>query len=109
MDSVKGVQSSYSDSKPVDFDLSKLKAKQEANQAANANGQLSEQQSHAMTKEQKEQYEAQLKKNSEAMKKNKALNDAFNAAQDQMKLAAAEQDKAKQATEYQSAIDSLNK
>lgn len=109
VDSVKGVQSSYSDSKPIDFDMSKLKAQQTAAQQANASGQLTQDQSHAMTKEQKEQYEAQLKKNSEAMKKNKALNDAFNAAQDQMKMAGAEADKAKQVTEYQSAIDSLNK
>lgn len=109
VDKVSGVQSSYSDSKPVNFDLQQAKAAQDQAQAANANGQMTEQQSHAMTKEQKEAYEAQLKKNSEAMKKNKALNDAFNAAQDQMKMAAAETDKTKQVAEYQSAVDSLNK
>ncbi len=109
VDKVNGVQSSYSDSKPINFNLQQVKASQQQAQAANANGQMTEEQSHAMTKEQKEAYEAQLKKNSEAMKKNKALNDAFNAAQDQMKMAVAEPDKAKQATEYQAAIDSLNK
>jgi tetratricopeptide (TPR) repeat protein len=109
VDKVSGVQSSYSDSKPVDFDLSKLKAQQAEAQQANASGQLTDTQSKAMTKEQKEQYEAQLKKNSEAMKKNKELNDAFNAAQDQMKMGAAETDNAKKIPEYQSAIDSLNK
>jgi tetratricopeptide (TPR) repeat protein len=109
VDKISNVQSSYSDTPPQNFDLSKLKAQQAAAQQANASGQLTDQQSKAMTKEQKEQYEAQLKKNSEAMKKNKALNDAFNAAQDQVKMAAAETDNAKKITEYQSAIDSLNK
>jgi tetratricopeptide (TPR) repeat protein len=109
VDSVRGVQSSYSDAKPIDFDLSKLKAQQAATQQANSSGQLTQDQSRAMSKEQKEQYEAQLKKNAESMKKNKALNDAFNAAQDQMKLAAAEPDKAKQIPAYQTAIDNLNK
>lgn len=105
VDSIKGVQSSYGDSKPIDFDLSKVKAQASAAQQ----GQLSNDQARAMSKEQKEQYEAQVKKNAEAMKKNKALNDAFNTAQDQLKLAQAEQDKTKQVTEYQTAIDSLNK
>jgi tetratricopeptide (TPR) repeat protein len=109
MDKVAGVQSSYSDSKPINFDLRQAKAAQDAAQAANSQGQMTEQQSHAMTKEQKEQYEAQLKKNSEAMKKNKALNDAFNAAQDAIKQGDADPDKAKKATDYQTAIDSLNK
>jgi tetratricopeptide (TPR) repeat protein len=109
VDKVSGVQSSYSDSKPVNFDLRQAKAAKDAAQAANSTGQLSEQQSHAMTKEQKEAYEAQLKKNAEAMKKNKALNDTFNAAQDALKQGDAEPDKAKKATDYQTAIDNLNK
>ena len=109
VDKVSNVQSSYGDSTPINFDLSKQKAAAAAAQQANANGQVTEEQSKAMTKEQKDQYEAQLKKNSEAMKKNKALNDAFNAAQDQLKVAAADPDKTKQVTEYQSAVDSLNK
>lgn len=109
VDKIGGVQSSYGESKPIDFNLKAVKETQAATQQANANGQLSEQQSKAMSKEQKEAYEAQLKKNSEAMKKNKALNDAFNAAQDQIKAAGAETDNAKKITDYQAAIESLNK
>jgi tetratricopeptide (TPR) repeat protein len=109
VDKVNGVHSTYADNKPIDFDLSKIKAQQAATQQANQNGQLSEVQAKAMTKEQKEQYEAQLKKNSEAIKKNKALNDAFNAAQDSLKAGAAETDPAKKIADYQAAVDSLNK
>jgi tetratricopeptide (TPR) repeat protein len=109
MDKVNGVQSSYGDSKPINFDLQKVKSEQVAAQQANQSGQLTEQQSKAMTKEQKEALEAQLKKNSEITKKNKALNDAYNSAQDQIKAANAETDPAKKVTDFQSAIDSLNK
>ena len=109
VDKVNGVHSTYADNKPIDFDLSKLKAQQAATQQANQNGQLSEVQAKSMTKEQKEQYEAQLKKNSEAIKKNKALNDAFNSAQDSLKAGAAETDPAKKIADYQAAVDSLNK
>jgi tetratricopeptide (TPR) repeat protein len=109
VDKVSGVQSSYSDSKPIDFNLKAAKDAQMAAQQANQSGQLTEQQSKAMTKEQKEQMEAQLKKNTEITKKNKALNDAYNAAQDSIKAAAGEADPAKKIADYQSAIDNLNK
>jgi hypothetical protein len=110
VDKINGVQSQYGDdSKPIDFDLSKVKAAQAAQQQANQTGQLSQEQAKAMSKEQKEQYEAQLKKNADTIKKNKALNDAYNAAQDQMKMAAAENDPAKKGPEYQTAVDQLNK
>jgi tetratricopeptide (TPR) repeat protein len=109
MDKVSGVQSKYGDSTTIDFDLRKVAAQQAAASPANQTGELSQEQAKGMTKEQKEQYEAQLKKNSETLKKNKALNDAFNTAQDTLKAAAAEPDKAKKMTDYQTAIDSLNK
>jgi tetratricopeptide (TPR) repeat protein len=109
VDKINGVKSSYSDSKPVNFDLKAIKDQQAAARQANQSGELTEQQSKSMTKEQKEALEAQLKKNSEISKKNKALNDAYNAAQDQIKAAAAETDNAKKVADYQSAVDSLNK
>lgn len=108
-DKVSGVQSKYGDATEIDFDLSKLKKQQAATAQANASGELTQEQARGMSKEQKEQYEAQMKQRSEAMKKNKALNDAFNAGQDAMKTAAADPDKAKKATEYQTAIDNFNK
>jgi tetratricopeptide (TPR) repeat protein len=109
VDKVNGVHSSYSDSKPIDFNLKAVKESQAAAQQANQTGELTEQQSKSMTKEQKEALEAQLKKNSEISKKNKALNDAYNGAQDSLKMAAADTDPAKKMADYQSAIDNLNK
>lgn len=109
IDKVAGVQSKYGESTPVDFDLQKTKQTQAATAQASQTGQLSQEQAKGMTKEQKEAFEAQAKKNSEAMKKNKALNDAFNAGQDALKAAAAEPDKTQKAAKYQTAIDNFNK
>ena len=113
VDKANNVKASYGDDNPpIDFDLKKVAAQQQAQQAAqqqaNATGQLSNDQARGMSKEQKEQYEAQLKKNSEAIKKNKALNDTFNQAQDALKMAAADTDPTKKKADYQSAIDKLN-
>ncbi len=109
MDKVSGVQSKYGEDTTVNFDLQKTAQQQAAQQQANANGELTQDQTRGMSKEQKEQYEAQMKQRAEAMKKNKALNDAFNAGQDAMKMAMADTDKTKQATDYQTAIDNFNK
>src|SRR3954469_17552512 len=90
MDKVGGVKSKYGDSTTVDFDLAKVAQQQAATTQANSTGQVTEEQAKGMSKEQKAQYEAALKQRSEAMKKNKALNDAFNVAQDALKQAQAE-------------------
>jgi tetratricopeptide (TPR) repeat protein len=108
MDKVSGVQSKYGESTTVDFDLQKTAAAHQAQQAAANAGEATPDVERGMSKEQKEQYEAQLKQRSEAMKKNKALNDAYNAGQDSLKKADAEQDKAQKATDYQAAIDKFN-
>jgi Tfp pilus assembly protein PilF len=108
-DKVAGVQTKYGDSTPVDFDLQKTKQAQAATAQASQTGQLSQEQAKGMSKEQKDAFEAAAKKNSEAMKKNKALNDAFNAGQDALKAAAAEPDKTQKAPKFQIAIDSFNK
>jgi tetratricopeptide (TPR) repeat protein len=110
VDKVNGVQSSYSDDgKPIDFNLKAVHDQQAAAQAANSQGELTEQQSKSMTKEQKEALDAQLKKNAEINKHNKALNDAYNSAQDSIKAGNADTDNAKKITDYQAAIDNLNK
>jgi tetratricopeptide (TPR) repeat protein len=109
MDKVGGVKSKYGDSTTVDFDLAKQAAQQAATAQANNTGQVSEEQAKGMSKEQKAQYEAALKQRSESMKKNKALNDAFNAGQDAIKQAQAEPDKTKRAPLYQTAIDNFTK
>lgn len=109
VDGMKGVKSKYGDSTVVDFDAGKAAAQQAAAQQANTTGQLSNDQARGMSKEQKEKYEAELKKNAETIKKNKALNDAYNAAQDALKAAQAEPDKAQKGTKYQAAVDAFIK
>ncbi|MBV9405603.1 MAG: carboxypeptidase regulatory-like domain-containing protein, partial [Acidobacteriaceae bacterium] len=109
MDKVSGVKSGYGDNPPVDFDLRKVVAQQAQAKQVNASGELTQEQARGMSKEQREQYEAQLKKNSEAIKKNKALDDANNAGQDALKMATADTDKAKKATDYQAAVDAFTK
>jgi tetratricopeptide (TPR) repeat protein len=112
VDKVNGVKSSISQSTVTDFDLRKSAAAQASQQAAMqqaaATGQVSAETEKGMSKEQKEQFEAAAKKASEQMKKNKALNDAFNAGVDNQKKGDAEQDKAAKATAYKAAIDSFN-
>ncbi len=109
VDKVNGVKAAYGDDNPpINFDMRKAQAQQAAAQQANANGQLTNDQARGMSKEQKEQYEAQLKKNAESIKKNKALNDTYNAGQDALKMAAADTDPAKKGTDYQAAIDKFN-
>lgn len=105
VDKVNGVHSKYGESVTVDFNAAKMQQQQ----AANASGQLTEEQSRGMSKEQKEQYEEQLKKNAEAIKKNKALNDTYNAGQTSLKAAQADTDPTKKAADFNAAIDSLNK
>ena len=109
MDKVSKVHSGYGDNPPVDFDLSKLAKQQAATQQANNSGQMTQEQARGMSKEQKAQYEAQLKQRTEQMKKNKALNDAYTAGKDASTAAAADTDPAKKITDYQTAIDNYKK
>jgi tetratricopeptide (TPR) repeat protein len=109
VDQVSSVKSKYGDSTTVDFDLRKAAAQQQATAQAAATGQPTQEAERGMTKEQKEQFEAAAKQRSEAMKKNKELNDAFNAGQDALKKAAADADKAQKLADYQAAVDSFNK
>ncbi|MBV8551971.1 MAG: tetratricopeptide repeat protein [Acidobacteriaceae bacterium] len=109
VDKVSAVKSKYGEPTEVNFDMKQAAQQQAATAQANASGQLTQEQAHGMSKEQREQYEAQLKKNEEAIKKNKALNDAYSAGQDALKAGQAETDPAKKAQDFQTAIDSFNK
>jgi tetratricopeptide (TPR) repeat protein len=80
IDSVKGVRVGLGDPTPVNFNLAEVKKRNEALQAAAAQGQLSDDQMRGLSKEQKEALEKQMKERSESMKKNAALNTAFNNA-----------------------------
>ena len=109
VDKVSGVKSKYGEPTEINFDLKQSAQQQAATQQANASGQLTQDQARGMSKEQKDQYEAQLKKNEEAIKKNKALNDTYNAGQDALKQGQADTDPAKKAQDFQTAIDNFNK
>jgi tetratricopeptide (TPR) repeat protein len=94
VDTVNGVKSKYGDSTIVDFDAGRMKQQQAAAQQAAETGQLTQEQTRGMSAEQKAALEKQVKERSEAMKKNKALNDEFNAGKTAMEAkdyAAAEQ------------------
>lgn len=106
VDKVSNVKASIGDDNPpINFDMHKAAAQQQAA----ASGQLSDDQQRGMSKEDKAKFEAAAKQRSEAMKKNKALNDAFNAGQDALKKAQADPDKAQKVTDYQAAADSFAK
>jgi tetratricopeptide (TPR) repeat protein len=109
VDKVQGVKSKYGESTTVDFNTGREKVAQAAAQKAAETGELSKDQARGMTPEQKKQFEEAAKKQSEQMKKNKALNDAFNAGQTALKAAPADADPAKKAADYQTAIDNFNK
>jgi tetratricopeptide (TPR) repeat protein len=97
------------DNPPINFDMKKAQAQQQAMAQAAANGQLTDDQQRGMSKEQKAQFEAAAKQRADAMKKNKALNDAFNAGQEAYKKAQADPDKTQKTTDYQAAVDSFTK
>ena len=111
MDKVSGVKSKYGDSTVTNFDLRKTADAQKASQAAISQaaqtGQVPAEQEKGMSKEQKAQFEAAAKKASEQMKKNKALNDAFNTGMDSLKKGQADTDNATRITDYKAASDSL--
>lgn len=85
VDSLKGVRMRLGDPVPVNFDLAQMAARQQAMQKAAETGQVTKEMARDMTPEQKAALEKQAKERSEAMKKNKELNDAFNGGMEAMK------------------------
>lgn len=67
------------DSKPISFDLEAVAKQQQALQQAASTGQVSEEITKSLSKEEKEKLEAQLKEREKQLKSNKELQDAFNA------------------------------
>ena len=88
MDSMKNVSTRPGDPIPVNFDLKATQAATAQQQAqmskAIETGQLTKEQERSLTAEQKAAMEKQIKEQSEKMKKNKELNDAFNAGMEAM-------------------------
>jgi len=82
-DTVSGIRTRMGDPLPVNFDLAQT-AQKSVNMAAEAQkaietGQMSKELERGLSAEQKAAMEKQLKEQGEKMKKNKELNDAFNA------------------------------
>jgi tetratricopeptide (TPR) repeat protein len=98
MDSVDNVKTSLGDPKNVSFDLSERRRKQEAINKAAESGTLTQEQSREMSAEQKAQIEKAMKERSQAMAKNKVLNDAFNTGMESLKT-----------KNYDAAIESFTK
>ncbi|HEX4810623.1 MAG TPA: tetratricopeptide repeat protein [Bryobacteraceae bacterium] len=98
VDKMAGVKSKYGDTVTVDFNTGRNKAQQAAAQKAAETGQLSDDQTRGLSAQQKAELEAKAKVQSEQMKKNKALNDAFNAGVEAMKT-----------KDYKTAVDQFTK
>ncbi|HWF48229.1 MAG TPA: tetratricopeptide repeat protein [Bryobacteraceae bacterium] len=98
VDKEAGVKSKYGESVTVDFNTGRNKAQQAAAMKAAETGQLTDDQTRGLNAKQKEELEAKAKAQSEAMKKNKALNDAFNAGVEAMKT-----------KDYKTAVDQFTK
>lgn len=97
-DQVRGVRTRLGDPTVINFDLQALRQKQDALQRSADAGTLTQEQAREMSSEQKAAYEKQLKERSQAMAKNKALNDAFNTGM-----------QALQAKQFDTAVESLVK
>jgi tetratricopeptide (TPR) repeat protein len=85
VDSVRGVRTRLGDPLPVNFDLSRIAAQRKAMEQAAQTGQVTEEISREMTKEQREALEKAAKERAAALAKNKELNDAFNAGMENLK------------------------
>ena len=85
VDRVNGVRTGLGDPKPVNFDLQAMKKKQESLAKAAETGTLTQEQAREMSPEQRAAMEKQMKERQQAMAKNKALNDAFNAGMEGLK------------------------
>jgi len=79
-DTVQGVRTTLGESTKVNFDLQEMREKQRKLRAAADAGTLSEEQTKGLSAEQKKALQHEMEKRSKAMRKNKDLNDAFNAA-----------------------------
>jgi tetratricopeptide (TPR) repeat protein len=78
-DTANNVRVGLGDPREVNFNLAELVARQQELQRAAETGTLTQEQQRSMTPEQREAMEKQMKERSEALRKNKALNDAFTA------------------------------
>jgi tetratricopeptide (TPR) repeat protein len=85
VDSVKGVRMRLGDPVPVNFDLAIMAKRQADRQKAMETGEVTKEMARDMSPEEKAALEKRAKEQSEAMKKNKELNDAFNGGMEALK------------------------
>jgi tetratricopeptide (TPR) repeat protein len=78
VDTVDNVRTKLGDSEVINFDMQQSKQKQQSLAKAAETGTLSKEQERGMSAEQKAALEKATKERSQALAKNKALNDAFN-------------------------------
>lgn len=78
-DNVNGVRTRPGDSTVIDFDLQKMAQKQQALSKAAETGTLTKEQEREMSPEQRAALKKKAEEQAAAMKKNKELNDAYNA------------------------------
>jgi len=97
-DQMRGVTTKYGEPTIVNFDLRTIKARQDAISKAADTGQLSADLARGMSAEEKAKFEQANKQRQQQLAKNKALNDAFNAAM-----------QAQEAKQWDVALDSFKK
>jgi tetratricopeptide (TPR) repeat protein len=97
-DFVNNVRTHLGDPLELNFDLKQVKERQQEMQKAAETGTLTKEQERSLTPEQKAAIEKRAKEQAEQMKKNKELNDAFNAGRE-----------AETAKNWQAAVDGFEK
>jgi tetratricopeptide (TPR) repeat protein len=103
------IRTHYGDPTDVSFDLKKTKAMRDALQTAMQTGQLTPEQMRALSPEQREQLEKQTKERAAAISKNKELNEAFNTAMENIRVADSGGTPAEKIDLYTKATDALTK
>ncbi len=98
VDRISGLRTRLGDPQTVNFDMQKLKQRRDALAQAAESGNLTQEQAKQMSAEEKAALEKATKERQQAMAKNKALNDAFNAGM-----------QAAQAKQWDQAIESFKK
>ncbi|MGH9661957.1 MAG: tetratricopeptide repeat protein [Bryobacteraceae bacterium] len=84
-DTVDGVRTRLGDPTEINFDLEAMKKKQDSLAAAAASGTVTREQARDMTPEQRQAMEKAMKDREQAITKNKALNEAFNAGMEALR------------------------
>ena len=108
-DFVDKVRTRLGDPTQINFDLKQRAQQQQTVQKAAETGTMTKEMERGMSKEDKTAYEKRAKENSDAIAKNKALNDVFVAGKEAMLAAATAPDAATKQKLYTAAVESFQK